>query len=219
MDYVISDLHLGHVSLKRLYRDNFASIEEMHDRIVEMWNSKIRNDDVTVYVLGDIGYKEAIEQVMPRLKGRKVLILGNHDKYSREFYSNYFAEVHDTPIFWSRRIVMSHHPIPVEPGVINLHGHTHIIDLNSPGHFNLCVERIDYTPREMEHYEKKLSSIAPPNHKFLEEWYRDIMVPSIARPDMVLKADGSIDAAATKAKKAKERYAKEKEGGSNLGEY
>ena len=61
MDYVISDLHLGHVSLKKLYREKFSSMEEMHDHVVEMWNSKIRNDDITVYFLGDIDYRESID--------------------------------------------------------------------------------------------------------------------------------------------------------------
>jgi calcineurin-like phosphoesterase family protein len=218
MDYVISDLHLGHVSLKRLYREKFSSIEEMHEHIVKMWNDKIKNDDVKIYVLGDVGYKESIEKIIPRLRGQKILLLGNHDTYSREFYLKYFSEVHDRPLFWSKRIVFSHHPIPVEPGVINIHGHTHVIDLQSELHFNVCVERIDYTPREMGNYEKHLSKIQPPNRKFLEEWYKDIMVPTMERPDIVLDAWGKIDVEATKRLKAKIRYEKEKKG-DNLGEF
>jgi calcineurin-like phosphoesterase family protein len=218
MDYVISDLHLGHVSLHRLYRQQFSGVDEMHEHIVKMWNDKIKNNDVKIYVLGDVGYKESIEAVLPRLRGQKILLLGNHDSYSREFYLKHFSEVHDKPLFWAKRIVFSHHPIPVEPGVINIHGHTHIVDLLSEQHFNVCVERIDYTPREMGEYEKLLSSIQPPNRKFLEEWYKDIMLPTEPRPDIALDASGKIDVEATKSLKAKIRHEREKKS-ENLGEF
>jgi calcineurin-like phosphoesterase family protein len=209
MDYVISDLHLGHEKLRALYRNQFSNVEEMHEHIIKMWNDKIKNDDIKIYVLGDIGDKESIEKIFPRLRGTKVLIMGNHDKWNKSFYLKFFSEVYDTPVYWNKRIVMSHHPIPVEPGVINLHGHTHVIDLDSELHFNLCVERTEYKPVRMDKYEKILSKITPPNKRFLEEWYSDIMKPTIERDDIVLDAWGKIDLRATKALKEESRKKKD----------
>ena len=49
-------------------------------------------------------------------------------------------------------LIFSHRPIfPLEPGVLNLHGHVH--DSPTPelgaSHVNLCVEVRDYRPRRL----------------------------------------------------------------------
>ena len=210
-DYVVGDLHLGNDCklFQRVYSKTFATVEEYHEAIVERWNKKIPNDNSIVLVLGDLGKKKEIEEILPRLRGRKFLILGNHDTLAKSFYKQFFEEVFTHPVFVSARIVFSHIPIPTEPGVINFHGHTHHVSLKSDRHFNLCPEHYNYTPILFKKLEQKLAKIDKPNYKFLEEWYNDIQftsIPAGERDDIVLKQDGTIDVEGSKPLVFLKRY-------------
>ena len=52
MKYYISDLHIGHKNCIIFDNRPFSTLEEMHDTIVENWNSVVKKDD-EVYILGD----------------------------------------------------------------------------------------------------------------------------------------------------------------------
>jgi calcineurin-like phosphoesterase family protein len=79
--YYTADLHLGHANVIRFCDRPFGSVEEMDEALIENWNAVVRGND-DVYVLGDFFYRNAepAEPTIRRLKGRKHLILGNHDK-------------------------------------------------------------------------------------------------------------------------------------------
>ena len=85
MVYFTSDLHLGHENVIKLCNRPFDSIEEMDAALIRNWNRKVTNGD-TVYVLGDLIYKskKPPEEYLRQLKGKKHLIVGNHD---RSWYS------------------------------------------------------------------------------------------------------------------------------------
>ena len=51
--FFISDLHLGHTNVLRYDNRPFANVNEMHDALVERWNSVVGDDDI-VYFLGDL---------------------------------------------------------------------------------------------------------------------------------------------------------------------
>lgn len=202
-NYIIGDLHLGNDCklFEKVYHKDFDSINEYHSEIVKRWNKKVPNNESIVLVLGDLGKQEAIENILPKLRGRKFLILGNHDNLPKSFYEKYFEEVYDYPIFTHSRIVFSHIPIPTEPGVINYHGHTHHVLLDSERHFNLCPEHHNYTPILYKKLFSRLSKIEKPNHKFLEEWYADIQLTTEkpgTREEIVVKENGLIDIEASK---------------------
>lgn len=79
MNYYISDLHLN---CKNKYENRTLE----HDKILkENWNKTVTNAD-TVYILGDIGKEggnkeiEYLCEIISTLKGKKVLIQGNHKK-------------------------------------------------------------------------------------------------------------------------------------------
>ena len=83
MIYLTSDLHLFHKSF--IYEPRgFHSAEEMNAAIEKNWNELISDDD-DVYILGDLIFKgenNSLDDAMAivrRLKGKKHLILGNHD--------------------------------------------------------------------------------------------------------------------------------------------
>ena len=81
MIYYTSDLHLGHKNILRLSDRPFADLDEMHQTIRDNWN-RIVTDKDEVYILGDVAFKlnEEINSLIASLKGRKHLIIGNHDK-------------------------------------------------------------------------------------------------------------------------------------------
>jgi len=212
MDYVISDMHFDDDFLMKAQGEDFPNVADKNALIIANWNKKINDNNTKVYILGDIGFnRDMLKEIIPKLRGYKILLMGNHDSFSKSFYQELFDEVYDTPIYYSKRIVLSHHPIPVEPGVINLHGHTHLIDLAGGQHFNVCVERIDYAPRPMKYYEIKLGRIDKPNRIFLQEWYKDIQLATTPRDDLaIITASGLIDAELTKIKIAMKKQAKKR---------
>ena len=197
MQFVISDWHLFHKNLREKVRSQFKSCEELAEHIVAQHNKAVTQHD-TCYILGDIGNKEAIERYVPQMNGTKVLILGNHDTYSKEFYFEQFDYVYDNPLFVHKRILLSHIPQKVTPGVINIHGHTHLLDLTLEGYYNVCVERVNYTPVSMKKFRKELGKIAKPDYHFLKEWFADYQINlGEERGDLVFRKDGTIDSTAS----------------------
>lgn len=79
MIYFTSDTHFGHENVIRFCNRPFACAEEMDEVMVANWNSRVRGND-TVYIIGDMFmHAERPEQILKRLKGKKRLIIGNHD--------------------------------------------------------------------------------------------------------------------------------------------
>lgn len=141
MNYYISDMHFFHKNVTKEGNnfDNrpFNSLTEMHQYMKEKWNSKITNGDM-VYILGDIamrGTNEELIALVAQLKGREVLIKGNHDDVSDMRYKNVFEEIYDYKEITdyvdqdAYKLVLSHYPILMwngqHRGTIHLYGHTH----------------------------------------------------------------------------------------------
>ena len=80
MNLFTADLHFGHLNIIRFDHRPFYDCEEMDRVLIELWNSRVQPSD-TVYIVGDLCYrsKNPAEWYLKRLKGHKVLILGNHD--------------------------------------------------------------------------------------------------------------------------------------------
>ena len=138
MKYYISDLHLFHENAIHFDQRPFESVQQMHDTILKNWNDRVMNGDY-VYILGDVsmrGKNEDLIAFVARLKGRKVLIRGNHDDVSDYRYQQLFAEIcdykeiHDSVGKEKYGLVLSHYPIfswkNMGRGKILLYGHTHV---------------------------------------------------------------------------------------------
>lgn len=142
MNCYISDLHLfcrSQVDNGGVNYDGrpFKSLDEMHEYILRRWNEKVNNGD-TVYVLGDVamrGKNDALIALVAQLKGKKVLIKGNHDDLSDYRYKQLFHEILDykelSDSFEGRtyKVVLSHYPILMwngqHSGTLLLYGHAH----------------------------------------------------------------------------------------------
>lgn len=135
MNYYISDLHLGHKNVIKFDNRPFADLNEMEEVIVKNWNNRIHPQD-TVYILGDFiwNVKDAEWiRIMSRLKGNKVLILGNHDLSNMSSQlRNMFADVKPYKEIsdGDKRVILCHYPIPFYRSswaehIYMLHGHVH----------------------------------------------------------------------------------------------
>lgn len=83
MKFFIADLHFCHESIIKMSHRPFANITEMHETMIRRWNRVVRPKD-EVFIVGDFLYKESVQEaneLLRRLKGRKYLIRGNHEKY------------------------------------------------------------------------------------------------------------------------------------------
>lgn len=79
MDYFIADTHFGHEKMRA--RRGFASVEEMDEALIANWNARVGDAD-DVYIAGDLIYRNErpAEDYLRRLRGRKHLAVGNHDR-------------------------------------------------------------------------------------------------------------------------------------------
>lgn len=76
-----ADLHLGHQNIIRYCDRPFADVDAMNRALINRWNEVVGDDDV-VWVLGDFALGR-IADTLPlagALRGRKVLLAGNHDR-------------------------------------------------------------------------------------------------------------------------------------------
>jgi len=153
--YVVSDLHLGHENIIKYANRPFQSVEEMDEALIRSWN-KIISDEDEVWFLGDFSFHDnrTTEQMFRLLRGTKNIVLGNHDKKNARRKLPYWREigfkgVYSQHVTLNHSIVLSHHPITVGVGQLNIHGHIHVPEYlthDRRNHFCSAVEFLDYKP-------------------------------------------------------------------------
>lgn len=163
MTYFTSDLHLGHKNIIKLCNRPFTSLEEMDETLIANWNQVVTNGD-TIYIVGDLMFRTQTHpiDVVKRLKGRKHLIIGNHDRSwlnkleATDFFKSVenYAEINDG----KRNLTLCHYPMMswgrTGSGSYLIHGHIHNNRdaaywplLASMDHaLNACVEINQYQP-------------------------------------------------------------------------
>lgn len=133
MIFFTPDLHLGHENCIRLCNRPFSSIEEMDETLIENWNHKVTGKD-TVYILGDLIYRsqKPPEEYLRRLRGKKHLILGNHDRgWIRSCQMERFFESVNNLLYVAdgkRQYTLCHYPMMSWPHIMRCYmvfGHIH----------------------------------------------------------------------------------------------
>jgi calcineurin-like phosphoesterase family protein len=159
-NFVLADSHFFHHNIIGYTNRPFKDVQEMNEFMIKKWNEVVSIED-TVYHLGDFamgpGSHGKISWTRSRLNGKIVLMLGNHDQGSRNWFLNQgFDEVMGRGIGYeySPGVFLSHDKFPVKYPAINLHGHVH----NNEGALINCVsvELIDYTPIDLD---KKIEEV------------------------------------------------------------
>lgn len=95
MIFFTADTHFGHNNVIRFCDRPFSSAAEMDEVMIRNWNARVTGGD-TVYILGDMFFRSTnAEEILQRLKGKKRLIVGNHDgSWMTKFdYARYFLSV------------------------------------------------------------------------------------------------------------------------------
>ena len=79
MIYFTADTHFGHANIIRMCNRPFPDLEAMNEAMIASWNERVHGND-TVYIVGDMFFRcSEPELILCRLKGKKRLIIGNHD--------------------------------------------------------------------------------------------------------------------------------------------
>ena len=74
-----SDTHFGSQGTLKLSKRPFESVEEMDKAMIENWNEVVDKNDI-IFHLGDFGNYEVVN----KLNGNIVLILGNYEEIDKE---------------------------------------------------------------------------------------------------------------------------------------
>jgi calcineurin-like phosphoesterase family protein len=167
--WVISDTHFGHENFLKFEHEgkkirNFADTKQMDEFMIEQWNSVVQDGD-KVYHLGDVyfGSEQNAQYILGALKGKKRLILGNHDNGKSKVLHQHFQKIMLWRVWKTEKMIFSH--IPIHPSnliiglgkngddvkhvitsMFNVHGHIHQNKSPEGPYFNVCVEHHDYKP-------------------------------------------------------------------------
>lgn len=179
-----SDLHFGHEAVIDYCKRPFVDAYAMNRIIIHNYNECVKDDD-TVYFLGDLTLRphREVAPLLAELKGKKVLVRGNHDHFSIGQYNKLGFVVYEEmllrlfghtlrlshfprrPPFWARLFKPKAHfryldRRPKKDGRWLLHGHTH-----SSEQFNarrktihVGVDAWDFKPVSMRQIESIIST-------------------------------------------------------------
>jgi len=165
MEYLATDPHFGHKNILTLENRPFKSIQEMDKYIISSYNSVVSKFD-TLYILGDFsfGNKEYTKNIVQQLNGRKILVMGNHcrRKSKKWFHDVGFDSVIDGGLFLRDKFLCTHEPTNkidtseklTPDSIVNIHGHTHSVELDSDVHINICPEVSGYKPISLDKLEE-----------------------------------------------------------------
>jgi|SRR5882672_1569016 len=160
--FKLGDTHFRHGNILTFKRQdgtplrNFATIEEHDEHLIKCWNSVVTDKDL-VYHMGDVVMNKKYLPIVHRLKGRKILIRGNHDTASTKELLEYFDEVYGT--YCLKGLILSHIPLAkesIERFGVNVHGHLHANSINDKRYFNVSAEQLNYTPISLEELRKQI---------------------------------------------------------------
>jgi calcineurin-like phosphoesterase family protein len=144
--FFTSDFHIGHANVIKFDGRPFSDLNEMHERLIQNWNSVVSDDDIVFY-LGDLSHRchpETVKWFVNQLKGKIHFIMGNHDRYRDISRLNRFERIYgdDTTLGGAtinvkdsdvnrgyQSIVMCHYSVlswnKAHYGAWQIHGHSH----------------------------------------------------------------------------------------------
>lgn len=168
--FVTSDTHFCHASPTIWKNRGFSSIDAMNEALIKKWNKKVKKNDI-VYHLGDVIVSDARKdyQLLKRLNGKLIFIIGNHDPDTRikllfselgskiegGMYATRF-KANGTPFY------VSHFPTITakfdnklfSQHIVGLHGHihgkTHWMDIQNPFVYDVGVDSCGFAPISLE---------------------------------------------------------------------
>lgn len=159
--FFTSDQHFDHSAILKFSDEHgrpkrpFAHVDEMNEKMIEAWNSVVRDED-EIWHLGDFSNRSQATKIanhMRRLRGkRKGLMLGNHDHPDKLIM--HFEKIRLWTMFRGEDFIITHIPLREQQFrhkvKLCVHGHMHDRIIDDPRYKNVCVEPCDYLPVSMD---------------------------------------------------------------------
>lgn len=163
MIYYIGDTHFGDERVMRLAHRPYENVNAMDSDILCKWNSRVRNKDV-VYIMGDFAHDDTSAQIIDCLHGKKVLLLGNHDRtLSRKTLQKFeIVETICTIYDKDRSVCLCHYPLLSYDrsvyGGYHVFGHIHnnkndiayVLQKQLKRCLHCGADAIDFVPRTLD---------------------------------------------------------------------
>lgn len=171
--WIISDTHFKHENIIGYCKRPFKNANHMDCVIRDRWNQRVKPEDL-VYHDGDVMRTanltdEELYSFITSLNGKKILILGNHDKSAKRMMEFGFDFACEEMVisYHNYRLLLTHKPRSWMPGNVDyvLHGHIHnstpaerkehatkgeLVEIPA-FNINMCVEMWNYEPVTLEH--------------------------------------------------------------------
>lgn len=169
--FYIADTHFGHEAIIRYCKRPFVSVVEMDAYMIDQWNAVVMDTDI-VYHLGDfcLGDAEYAQSIFSQLRGRKFLILGNHDTRRGSPLPHIMALDWEQPPSPTRMtsdegrpVFLSHYAHRTWPGqhrgCIHFYGHSHntIPHLGASRDVGVDCKDVEFRPRTF----RELTTLLP----------------------------------------------------------
>lgn len=169
--WVYSDPHFSHANICKFTKYDgsklrpWDDVNEMNEEMIEWYNELVSEED-RVYILGDVAFSPRhMHNCVSLLKGRKVLVPGNHEPPKMRKYFDLFDDVRGYVV--KKGFIMSHIPIheqSLSRWKLNIHGHLHanqVLSVSSETdlapdcavdkrYYCVCVERTDFRPKLLD---------------------------------------------------------------------
>lgn len=166
--WVYSDPHFYHHNICKFTNYDGTKVRPwddanvMSEEMIQWYNDLVADTD-RVYILGDVAFKNSdMHKSVGRMKGRKVLVPGNHDPSKMRQYFDLFDDVRGYVV--KKGFIMSH--IPIHEGSLsrwqlNIHGHLHnntvkdmfaghMLQSDDKRYYCACVERTNFRPKLLD---------------------------------------------------------------------
>jgi calcineurin-like phosphoesterase family protein len=177
--WVISDTHFLHTNIVK-----YQNRPKNHNQLMFYnWNSLVDKKDIVIHC-GDLsagvgsvknGYYK-LKKICNNLNGKKYLIGGNHDHFSKKQYLELGFELigdigdFDNYLFCHYPPILDKYTKDYQKPIINklielwesgnykgiIHGHQHSRKIDYKNCFNACVEKLDYKPILFEEIKNKI---------------------------------------------------------------
>lgn len=191
----VSDCHFGHKNIIEFERNQFKTIEEHDNYLIEqhkLWAEeinklKIKGKETIFFNLGDF-YNAELMSLYDDFNCIKVYVRGNHDGTKvMDAAQKYFDFVFNYPVFITEKIVISHQPVSVYDSCVNIHGHLHGEIIDKPNYITASINDIHYNPIREKQIQKVFSKIPNYETKFLRgPWVPDEKIVNRPQQDMIL---------------------------------
>ena len=158
--FFIGDTHFGHKNIIKFGRNQFQTIQEHNEFLVDAWNSVVKPKDI-VYHMGDVAFGLENLRYIRYCNGNKHLVKGNHDNLLiTDYVEAGFRRIEGCMKY--KEFVMTH--VPIHPSCLefswklNLHGHIHdpLKNIPDPRYINVGADNIGLIPISLEEIRENL---------------------------------------------------------------